>query len=175
MKITFDERKRQRALLERKVDFEDAASVFAGPTLTAKDQRVDYGEDRFQTVGFLDGRMVMVVWTPRGGARHVISMRNAMTMRRRATRTDLKAFDAHTPRKAEYDDAPELTDAQLNSAVLKIGGRPVGRPKLERPKRAVNLRLDADVIDAFRAGGSGWQTRMNEALRKAAGLKRSRR
>jgi uncharacterized protein (DUF4415 family) len=87
----------------------------------------------------------------------------------------LKAFDAHTPRSAEYDDAPELTDAQLNSAVLEIGGRPVGRPRLEQPKRAVNLRLDADIVDAFRAGGAGWQTRMNEALRKAAGLKRPRR
>lgn len=98
-----------------------------------------------------------------------------MTANRRATRTDLKAFDAHKPRKAEYDDAPELTDTQLQTATLEIGGRPVGRPKLERPKRAVNLRLDADVVDAFRANGAGWQTRMNDALRKAAGLKRSRR
>jgi uncharacterized DUF497 family protein len=75
MKITFDERKREQTLLSRKVDFEDAASVFAGPTLTAKDQRIDYGEVRFQTIGFLAGRMVMIVWTPRGRARHVISMR----------------------------------------------------------------------------------------------------
>ncbi len=98
-----------------------------------------------------------------------------MTASKRATHTDLKVFDAHTPRQSEYDDAPELTEAQLQSATLEIGGRPVGRPRLERPKRAVNLRLDADVVDAFRAGGSGWQTRMNDALRKAAGLKRSKR
>jgi len=98
-----------------------------------------------------------------------------MTARRRATRTDLKAFDAHRPRKAEYDDAPELTDAQLQTATLEIGGRPVGRPKLERPKLAINLRVDADVVEAFRAGGAGWQTRMNEVLRKAAGVRRSRR
>lgn len=98
-----------------------------------------------------------------------------MTGKRAVTRTDLKAFDAHKPGGTEYDDAPELTDAQLASATLEIDGRPVGRPKMERPKRAVNLRLDADVVDAFRAGGAGWQTRMNEALRKAVGLKRSRR
>ncbi len=97
-----------------------------------------------------------------------------MTAKKRATHTDLKAFDAHTPRTSEYQDAPELTDAQLRNATLEVGGRPVGRPKLERPKRAVNLRLDADVVDAFRANGAGWQTRMNDALRKAAGLKRSR-
>jgi uncharacterized DUF497 family protein len=37
--------------------------------------RRNCGERRLQTVGFLAGRMVMVVWTPRGEARHVISMR----------------------------------------------------------------------------------------------------
>lgn len=75
MKITFDSAKRLQTLADRKVDFEDAAQVFAGLTLTVKDDRFDYGEDRFQTLGFLAGRMVMIVWTPRGDARHVISMR----------------------------------------------------------------------------------------------------
>ena len=40
------------------------------------DDRFDYGETRFQTYGLLDGRVVMVVWTPRNEARHVISMRH---------------------------------------------------------------------------------------------------
>lgn len=53
----------------------DASIVFAGSTITAQDTRRDYGETRFQTVGYLAGRMVMIVWTPRGAARHVISMR----------------------------------------------------------------------------------------------------
>ena len=75
MKITFDDAKRLQTLVDRKVDFEDAAQVFAGRTLTVKDDRFDYGEERFQTVGFLEGRMVMIVWTPRGDARHVMSMR----------------------------------------------------------------------------------------------------
>jgi uncharacterized protein (DUF4415 family) len=87
----------------------------------------------------------------------------------------LKALDAHKPGRGEYEDAPELTDEQLKRGRLEIGGRPVGRPRLQRPKRAVNLRLDAEVVDAFRADGAGWQTRMNDALRKAAGLKRPRR
>jgi uncharacterized protein (DUF4415 family) len=46
-----------------------------------------------------------------------------------------------------------------------------GRPPSENPKQAIKLRLDADVIERFKAGGAGWQTRMNEALRKAAGLR----
>lgn len=75
MAITFDPAKRQVALAERGLDFADAERVFAGPVFTVEDTRFDYGERRFQTVGFLDGRMVMVVWTPRGDDEHVISMR----------------------------------------------------------------------------------------------------
>jgi uncharacterized protein (DUF4415 family) len=45
-----------------------------------------------------------------------------------------------------------------------------GRPPVENPKRQVTLRLDTDVVDRFRASGKGWQSRINEALRKAAGL-----
>ena len=75
MKITFDPAKRQAALSERGLNLADESIVFAGPTMTVEDTRKDYGETRFQTVGFLADRMVMVVWTPRNEARHVISMR----------------------------------------------------------------------------------------------------
>jgi uncharacterized DUF497 family protein len=77
MKITFDPAKRDWTLRERGLDFEDAAEVFAGPTLDDADDRRDYGELRTITVGHLKGRMVIVVWTPRGKVRHVISMRKA--------------------------------------------------------------------------------------------------
>ncbi len=75
MKITFDKAKRDATFAGRGLAFEDAARVFAGDTITTEDRRFAYGEPRFQTVGFLEGRMVMVVWTPRDAARHVISMR----------------------------------------------------------------------------------------------------
>ncbi|MCB2106373.1 MAG: BrnT family toxin [Rhodobacteraceae bacterium] len=75
MDITFDPAKRNATLAERGLAFEDAALVFAGRTYTAEDRRFAYPEPRFQTIGFLAGRMVMVVWTPRGAARHIISMR----------------------------------------------------------------------------------------------------
>jgi uncharacterized protein (DUF4415 family) len=45
-----------------------------------------------------------------------------------------------------------------------------GRPRAEHPKQHVPLRIDADVVERFKAGGPGWQSRMNDALRKAAGL-----
>ena len=54
-----------------------ADEVFAGATLTVADDRQRYGEDRFITIGFLDGRMVVLVWTPRNAALRIISMRKA--------------------------------------------------------------------------------------------------
>lgn len=42
----------------------------------------------------------------------------------------------------------------------------VGRPRLAAPKVAVTIRYDREVIDAFKASGPGWQTRMNDALKK---------
>ena len=67
------------------------------------------------------------------------------------------------------DDLPEITDDMLARADLRIGERVIrrGRPPLESPKQAIKLRLDAEVVEHFRATGPGWQTRINEALRRA--------
>jgi uncharacterized DUF497 family protein len=59
------------------LDFEDATVLFGGDTLDFPDNRRDYGERRIFTVGHLRGRMMVVIRTPRGAARHVISMRKA--------------------------------------------------------------------------------------------------
>lgn len=45
-----------------------------------------------------------------------------------------------------------------------------GRPRQETVKSSVTLRVDGDVLEAWRATGPGWQSRMNEALRRAIGL-----
>ena len=78
------------------------------------------------------------------------------------------------------EDAPEATDewfqkARPASDVLpKLFGKDAaqvllkpkrGRPFSANPKEHVNIRLDADVLSAFRRTGSGWQTRLNNALR----------
>jgi uncharacterized DUF497 family protein len=77
VEITFDPSKRDKTLKERGLDFRDAAKVFSGDELTRADTRFDYGEERFVTAGYLAARMVALVWTPRGSAIHVISMRHA--------------------------------------------------------------------------------------------------
>jgi uncharacterized DUF497 family protein len=77
MAIIYDPAKRERTLRERGLDFEDAAAVFAGWTLNIPDLRRNYGEPRINTIGYLDNRMVIICWTPRGDDRRVISMRKA--------------------------------------------------------------------------------------------------
>jgi uncharacterized protein (DUF4415 family) len=83
-----------------------------------------------------------------------------------------------TPDAAPFDDdTPEWTDEMFARARLEADTLPPvlrealarsrGRPKLETAKIAVKLRLDPEVVDGFKAGGPGWQTRINATLRDA--------
>lgn len=75
------------------------------------------------------------------------------------------------------DDAPEWTPEAFGRAEIRHGERVMrpasgtitkrGRPRLEQPKKQVTLRLDQDVIERLRADGPGWQSRINEILKKA--------
>lgn len=67
------------------------------------------------------------------------------------------------------DDAPELTEAMLDRAQFFDGDKPRGRgrPRLERPKEQITLRLDADLIAAIRRSGPGWTARVNDVLSRS--------
>ncbi len=98
-----------------------------------------------------------------------------MTKRKNVLGSNLRKVDAHRIAKKEYDEIPELTDEWFEQADLRIGGKLVrkgkrGRPRLTAAKRSVHLRLSPDVLDHFRKTGPGWQTRIDEVLRKAAKL-----
>jgi len=80
---------------------------------------------------------------------------------------------------ASDPDNPEVTEEELKEFrpfrevfpdLADAIDRKLGRPKAESPKKAISIRLDQEVIDRFKATGDGWQSRMNEALRKAVGL-----
>jgi uncharacterized DUF497 family protein len=88
VRITYDNAKRDRTLTERGLDFARAAEVFAGREYTSEDSRQDYGEPRFITAGWLDERLVILVWTPRGTVRRIISMR-------KANDREIKAYEKH--------------------------------------------------------------------------------
>jgi uncharacterized protein len=77
MKLTWDEAKRRSTLAERGLDFALATDVFNFNEYTIEDRRFNYGEDRFVSLGYIRLRLCVVVWTPRGDGRHIISMRKA--------------------------------------------------------------------------------------------------
>ena len=77
MDIEFDILKRTLTLAERGIDMARVGEIFERPTLTFIDDREDYGELRHITIGFLDERMVVAVWTQRVNTRRIISLRKA--------------------------------------------------------------------------------------------------
>jgi uncharacterized DUF497 family protein len=76
--ITWDEPKRRENLRKHKIDLAELESVFDFPMITLEDDREHYGELRLQSLGMWSGRVVFLVWTPRGDdAAHLISCRYA--------------------------------------------------------------------------------------------------
>jgi uncharacterized DUF497 family protein len=75
--ITWTEAKRLKTMRERGLDFARAGEVFASRNATRLTHGGATGEIRYVTAGFLDDRMVVMVWTPRGDVQHIISMRHA--------------------------------------------------------------------------------------------------
>lgn len=79
---------------------------------------------------------------------------------------------------ASDPDAPEVTPEQAAKAKPFAEAFPAlaktmrknvgGRPRSASPKVPVSIRLDQDVIAKFKATGPGWQSRINEVLRKSA-------
>ena len=77
------------------------------------------------------------------------------------------------PLTDDPDDAPELLADFFRHGELRHGERLIrrGRPPLSgKPKMAITLRLDADVVKAYRETGEGWQTRINADLTRARKL-----
>ena len=80
---------------------------------------------------------------------------------------------------SDSDDAPELTETFFEQGRWEVAGKAVSRPQAQaeltvrrgRPagsgnKVSTTIRFDAEILDAFKATGEGWQTRMNDALKE---------
>ncbi|WP_295434885.1 BrnT family toxin [uncultured Thiodictyon sp.] len=73
--ITWDEPKRLRNIRDHGLDFAGCEAIFDGPMLTDEDVRAAYGEQRLKSLGWLCGRVVVLVWTERAAGPHLISCR----------------------------------------------------------------------------------------------------
>lgn len=87
MGIVFDFAKSARNTVERGFSFERAAEFEWDTALVASDTRKDYGEQRYQALGKIEGRLYVLVFTPRGGDVHVISLR-------KANRREIRRYEA---------------------------------------------------------------------------------
>ena len=87
MPISFDPRKNERNIAERGLSFELVEEFEWDSALVVEDVRRDYGERRFQALGMITGRLHALVFTPRAGLVHVISLR-------KANRREIRLYEA---------------------------------------------------------------------------------
>lgn len=87
MPISFDPRKNERNIAERGLSFELVEEFEWDSALVVEDGRRDYGERRFQALGMITGRLHALVFTPRAGRVHVISLR-------KANRREIRLYEA---------------------------------------------------------------------------------
>lgn len=141
------------------------------------DDRLDYGEARFRGFGLLDEEPHCLVFTLRGGQVRAISLRRAR----------MKGFDVMSQKPTDEeiiidDENPEWTESDFARAkpphevlppeVLALFKNTKRRGPQKAPtKAAVSLRLSPDVLEHFKASGPGWQTRIDETLKKAIARK----
>ena len=87
MEITFDPAKNEQNVAFRGISFDSVVRFDWDTALVGRDDRVNYGEDRFIALGQIDGRLHVLVFTPRDGAIRVISLR-------KANKREIKRYDA---------------------------------------------------------------------------------
>lgn len=75
--MSYDETKRQINLDKHRIDLALCDSIFDAPMITREDGRIAYGEKRLQSLGWLNGRVVVVIWVDRVTGAHFISCREA--------------------------------------------------------------------------------------------------
>lgn len=85
--VSFDPTKNERNIASRGISFEVAEQFEWDTAMIAEDLRRAYGERRFQALGFIAGRLHAMVFTPRAGKVHVISLR-------KANRREMRRYEA---------------------------------------------------------------------------------
>lgn len=91
MKVNFDPSKNEVNIEERGLPFSMVENFDWSSSFIVEDVRKDYGERRFQALGFIDDLLYMVVFTPRNDAVHVISFRRANNRERKKYESQVKS------------------------------------------------------------------------------------
>jgi uncharacterized DUF497 family protein len=159
VRCEWDSEKARRSLSKHGLSFEDAETVFEGPTVTFEDDRFDYGEERFITLGMLAGHVVVIAHTLRGEERtRIISMRKAIVVSRKSIKSNVAKLERLADENIDYSDIPSLDEA-FRSRAVRVPWPPA--------KRQLTIRLDEDVLAWLKSFGKGYQTRINRILRIA--------
>jgi uncharacterized protein (DUF4415 family) len=89
-------------------------------------------------------------------------MSNESTLK--GSQTDWEALEKMEDKDIDLSEIPEVTAEQIAQATLRVGGKPVSRGKVR-----VNIYLDTEVVEYFKAeaGGRGYQTLINETLKES--------
>jgi uncharacterized DUF497 family protein len=77
MQFDWDENKRHANIRNHAIDFQDAVTIFDGNIITIEDERFDYDEQRFISLGLMKGNVIVVVYIERGEITRIISARKA--------------------------------------------------------------------------------------------------
>jgi uncharacterized protein (DUF4415 family) len=164
MRFSWSKSKRELNLQQHGLDFVDAPRVFDGPTYTYEDDRYDYSEQRFVTLGLLEELVVSIVHTEatRSSALFLSVRRRSMSKRSssRASKTDWSRVRSMADRDMVISpEHPEGSMKHIVRGIARRGLKPVP------PKASISLRLDADVLEWLKSQGPGYQTRINAILR----------
>ena len=174
MRLEWDEKKRQETLALRGLDFADCAAVLSSePRQERPDNRQDYGEVRWVALGFLEGRLVVILYTKRGKVRRIISMRKANRREKELfSRTqegiasiydkqpNIKKEPAMSKKKPksyvdDQDEVMELDEEWFRTATV-FGEK--------APRKSISLRVNPTTLEWYRSFGRGYQSRMQEVL-----------
>src|SRR6185369_10917982 len=162
-RLEWDETKSRTNLWRHGIDFAEVAVVFRGAPYTNEDDRYDYGETRYLTLGLLRGRVVAIVHTETESVIRIISARWATNMKKSNTLkkdgTDYERLDAMRDEDIDFSEIPPITDEMLARGVVR-------QNVLTQTKEELTLRIDTDVLEWFQSRGRGWETLINFLLRR---------
>ena len=162
MRFEWDENKRLSNIRKHGIDFADVPSIFELDTVTVLDDRFEYGEARYQTLGLLKARVILVVHTESETVIRLYPHERQTNMKKKPTskksQTDFARLDKMKDEDIDYSDAPAITPEMFAKSIVRRGLKP-------RTKTQLTLRVDSDVLEWYKKQGHGYQTKINLLLR----------